>query len=255
MDIIYNTVIATSLYGFLTGWMGMLAGIICSFFIKGKGRRLKGTIIGFIGGLMLAIVFFDLIPESLEAGSIYISMLGILFGLILSVLIDGRLDDGNLSSIHIPKNTYLKAAIFMAIGIGIHNIPSGVALGSLLSADPLKAVHLSIALIIHGIPEGLAIGLFFRESNVSSIVLVFVSILISIPMGLGSLIGGIISGISPVISSISIAFAAGMILYVTCRETLPSARDTWGGRLSAVGNILGIIAGILLISLLQNITR
>lgn len=248
MSSIYNTVIATGISGFLTGWIGMLTGMLFSFFINKRGRRFKGTVIGFIGGLMLAIVFFDLLPESLETGSIYIAMVGISFGLILAVLLDGRLDHDKLSTINKGKNSYLKAAIFMAIGIGIHNIPSGVALGSLLLTNPIKGFHLSIALIIHGIPEGLAVGIFLRESSVSSIVLVFVSILTSIPMGLGSLLGAIISKISPIIISISLAFSVGMILYIICRETLPSARDTWNGRLSTIGNVLGTIAGMLLVS-------
>lgn len=249
MNSIYNTVVATGISGFLTGWMGILTGIIFSFFIKNRGSRFKGTVIGFIGGLMLAIVFFDLLPESFETGSIYITMVGITFGLMLAVLLDGRLDHDKLSTIDKQKNKYFKAAIFMAVGIGIHNIPSGVALGSLLSTTPIKGLHLSIALIIHGIPEGLAVGMFFRESNASSIVLVFVSILTSIPMGLGSLLGGIISNISPVIISISLAFASGMILYILCRETLPSARETWNGRLSTIGNVLGVITGILIVAL------
>lgn len=251
MDIIYNTEIITGISGLLTGWMGMLTGIICSFFIKGIGNRFKGTIIGFIGGLMLAMVFFDLLPISLETGSIYITIVSVSLGLILAVLIDGTLNHHNIPAINNQKNNYLKTAIFMAIGIGIHNIPSGVALGSLLSTNPIKAFHLSIALIIHGIPEGLAVGLFLNESSISSIILVFVSFLTSIPMGLGSLLGGVISKISPIISSVSLAFAAGMILYITCRETLPSARDTWSGRLSTIGNVLGIMVGMLLISLLH----
>ena len=67
-------------------------------------------------------------------------------------------------------------------------------------------------------------------------------------MGLGSLLGGIISKISPITISISLAFAGGMILYIIYRETLPSARDTWNDRLSTIGNVLGMIAGILLVS-------
>lgn len=175
-------------------------------------------------------------------------MVGITFGLIIAVMIDGRLGHDKLSKIDNRKNSYLKAAIFMAIGIGIHNIPSGIALGSLLSTNPIKGFHLAITLIIHGIPEGLAVGIFLREINSSSIVLVFVSILTSVPMGLGSLLGGIISNISPAIISISLSFATGMILYIICSETLPSARETWNGRLSTIGNVLGIMSGMLLVS-------
>jgi ZIP family zinc transporter len=246
-----NIMITTGFSGLLTGWIGMLIGIAFSFSMKRRGRRFKGTVLGFVGGLMLSIVCFDLLPESFEIGSIYIALIGISFGLILAVILDGKLDHQNISSIQKQKNRYFKAAILMAIGIGIHNFPGGIALGSLLSNNPIKGFHLAIALIIHGIPEGLAVGIFLRESNANPITLLLVSLFTAIPMGLGSLIGGLISTISPVIICISLSFAGGMMLYIICRETLPSARDTWRGRLSTIGNIIGMIAGIFLISFIH----
>lgn len=70
-------------------------------------------------------------------------------------------------------------------------------------------------------------------------------------MGLGALLGGIMSKISPVLISMSLAFAGGMILYIICSETLPNARDTWKGRLSTIGIVIGVITGILIISFLD----
>jgi len=251
MSKIMSTILITGGSGYLTAWMGILTGILFSFFIKNRGRRFKGTVLGFIGGLMLAIVCFDLLPESFEAGSIYVASIGITFGLILAVLLDGKLGHDHIPANDNKKNRFLKAGIFMAIAIGIHNIPSGIALGSLLSTSPIKGLHLIIALILHGIPEGLAIGIFFRESSLSTFSLFVISIITSIPMGLGALLGGIMSKISPVLISMSLAFAGGMILYIICSETLPNARDTWKGRLSTIGIVIGVITGILIISFLD----
>ncbi|UZQ48893.1 ZIP family metal transporter [Clostridium kluyveri] len=251
MSKLMNTILITGVSGYLTAWIGILTGILFSFFIKRRGRRFKGTVLGFIGGLMLAIVCFDLLPESFEAGSIYIATIGITFGLILAVLLDGKLEHDKIPTSDNKKHRFLKAGIFMAIGIGIHNIPSGIALGSLLSTSSIKGLHLAIALILHGIPEGLAVGIFFRESNLSTFSLVIISVITSIPMGLGALLGGIISKISPIVICISLAIAGGMILYIVCRETLPNARDTWKGRLSTIGNVIGMIAGILIVSFLD----
>lgn len=251
MKNLLDTAFVIGFSGFLTGWIGILTGILFSFFIKQRGRRFKGTILGFIGGLMLAIVCFDLLPESFEAGSIFIATSGITFGLILAVILDDLLDHDKITVSNNRSHRFLKVAIFMAISIGIHNIPSGIALGSVFSVSPIKGLHLAIALILHGIPEGLAVGIFLRESNASTFSLIFISILTSIPMGLGSLLGGTISKISPVIICISLAFAGGMILYIICRETLPSARETWRGRLSTIGTVLGMIVGMLIVSFLR----
>ncbi|HBB28819.1 Zinc transporter ZupT [bioreactor metagenome] len=246
-----NTIFVTGLSGYLTGWIGILIGIFSSAFIIGRGNRFKGTVLGFIGGFMLAIVCFDLLPESFEAGGIYITIMSIAFGLILAVILDGKLEHNKISVLNNKSHGFSKAAIFMAIGIGIHNIPSGIALGSLISTSPIKGFHLIIALILHGIPEGLTVGIFLREIKASLFSLIFISVLTSIPMGLGSILGGVLSKISIVVICLSLAFAGGMILYITFRETLPSACDTWRGRFSTIGNVLGMITGILMVSFLH----
>jgi len=246
-----NTLFFTGISGYLTGWIGILIGIIFSTFFTGTGSRFKGTVLGFIGGFMLAIVCFDLLPESFETGSTYKATVGITFGLILAVILDGKLDHNSIFISNNKNNGFFKAAILMAISIGIHNIPSGVALGSLISTSPIKGYHLILALILHGIPEGLTVGIFLRESNASISSLILISVLTSIPMALGSALGGVLGEVSIVVICLSLSFASGMILYITFRETLPLAFNIWGGRISTIGNVIGVIAGILVVSFLH----
>ena len=240
----------TGFSGFLTAWIGLFIGIVSSAFMKSKERRFKGTVLGLLGGFTLGIVFFDLLPDAFGAGSIYIAIVGIAIGLVLSVFLDGKLAHYEVAASNNRSYSFLKASIFMSIGIGIHNLPSGVALGSLISATPIVGFQLAIALILHGIPEGLTLGIFFRECNASKSKLVLMSVLTSIPMGLGAVLGGALK--SPFITSISLSFAGAMILYITLRETLPSANDTWNGRLTTIGNVLGIIGGMLMVSFLHS---
>lgn len=235
--------------GLLTEWLGLLFGGVASFFIKDRGIRIKGSVLGFLGGLTLGIVFFDLLPEAVGFGNIYISMVGAVLGLGLAVVLDGKLENHEMSSQNHGSNNFLKAAIFMAIGISIHNLPSGLALGSLYYHSPQNGIYLSIALILHGIPEGLTLGVLFKENIKSKFKLFVISILISIPMGIGSLLGCILS--SPLLICSSLSFAAAMMLYVTLRETLPTANDLWKGRLTTIGNVLGIILGMLFVSILE----
>ncbi|MGB4659766.1 MAG: ZIP family metal transporter [Mobilitalea sp.] len=245
MSHLLNTIIVTGISGYLTSSIGILTGLLLSFFINRRGRRFRGTTLGFIGGLMLAIICFDLLPESFEAGSVYIVTIGITFGLLSAIILEGRIDHAYISGLN-TKNKFLKAAIFMAIGIGIHNLPSGIALGALYSS-PIKELHLAMALILHGIPEGIAIGIFLKENTAGLFSFLLISVFTSVPMGFGAIIGGIASSISPLIICISLSFASGMILYIIYKETLPSAHDTWNGRLSSIGNVAGMIAGMLMV--------
>lgn len=244
-----NTIFFNGLLGLITGWLGIFIGGVSSLFIKNRGIRMKGSILGFLGGLTLGIVFFDLLPEAMEFGDVYVSMIGAISGLVLSVILDGKLENHEISSVNDKCNNFYKAAIFMAIGIGIHNLPSGLALGSLLFNSPESGFYLAIALILHGVPEGLTLGVLFRECKESIIKLLLISIIISIPMGLGSSLGCILR--TPFFICISLSFAGSMILYVTLRETLPTANDLWKGRLTTIGNVLGIILGMLFVSILK----
>ncbi|MFA9375739.1 MAG: ZIP family metal transporter [Lachnotalea sp.] len=244
-----NALIFIGFLGFITGWLGIFIGGVSSFFIKDRGIRMKGSVLGLLGGLTLGIVFFDLLPEAMEFGNVYISIIGAILGLILSVILDGKLESHEAPSMDDKSNSFFKAAIFMAIGIGIHNLPSGLALGSLLYHSPESGVYLAVALIIHGIPEGLTLGVLFKECEESKIKLLLLSIIISIPLGVGSSLGCILR--TPFILCLSLSFAGSMILYVTLRETLPTANDLWKGRLTTIGNVLGIILGMLFVSILE----
>lgn len=242
------TVLLIGMAGLFTEWLGLCFGGIATLFIKNKGRRIRGSVLGFLGGVTLGIVFFDLLPEAISFANLYVSVTGAIIGLTLAVILDGRLDEGGITNDKDNVN-FSKAAIFMSIGISIHNLPSGLALGSLLNHSLKNGLYLAFALIIHGIPEGLTLGVLFRGGIKSKLKLFIISVLISIPMGIGSILGCILS--TPILICISLSLAATMILYVTLRETLPTANDMWKGRLTTFGNILGIIMGMLFVSLLE----
>ena len=117
---------------------------------------------GFLGGLMLAIICFDIIPESFEDNNTYLATIGIFIGLFTAILLDSIISHHSFESSNSKKQRYFKVAFFMSIGI--HNIPAGIALGSLLNISYTQGIQLAIALL-HGIPEGLTLGIYLKESN------------------------------------------------------------------------------------------
>lgn len=240
-----------TLIGFITAWIGMFGGVILSYVTTKKGRRFQGTILGFTAGLMLAVICFDLLPEAFEVGNLYVGVLGIIMGLITATYIDGRLAVGSFPVNSSQKQRFLKTAIFLMVGMAIHNFPEGVALGSLLFVSIHKGIKLAVILALHCIPEGLAVAIPLKESGASGLKMFIISILISIPMGFGALAGSIISEISKNLVSICLGFAGGLMLYVTCGEILPESKEMWKGRLSTVGSVIGLTIGIVITSLFE----
>jgi zinc transporter, ZIP family len=51
--------------GFFTTWMAMLIGILITYITANSSNKFKGTLLGFIGGLLLSVVCFDLIPDAI----------------------------------------------------------------------------------------------------------------------------------------------------------------------------------------------
>ena len=139
----------------------------------------------------------------------------------------------------------------MTIGIAMDNFPSGIALGSLYDISPTKGMQLALILMIHSIPEGISIGYFLKQSNKSIFRILSFSIIASIPMNLGYFLGVTLNKISPIVNSLSLAFASGLILYIVFRETLNESTKIWTGRLSSIGNVLGIILGLLSVTLIH----
>ena len=66
-----------SLLGLFFGTIGTTLGGLIGIFSKRNSNKFLSFILAFASGLMLAVVCFDLIPESMEISSIYMTILGI----------------------------------------------------------------------------------------------------------------------------------------------------------------------------------
>jgi ZIP family zinc transporter len=53
----------------------------------------------------------------------------------------------------------LKSGILIAIGITIHNIPEGIAVGAGYMHEPAFGIFIALAILLHNIPEGIATAL------------------------------------------------------------------------------------------------
>ena len=103
----------------------------------------------------MAVVCFDLIPDALEISEISQVIIGILFGIITMIYCDLLVQKKfNLKNIGKKgKASLLKTGIIVSIGLAIHNIPEGLAIGSGFEASIKLGLGLAIAICIHDVPE------------------------------------------------------------------------------------------------------
>jgi len=122
-----NNLLIITIIGTMVGVIGTGFGGLLSLLWKNPGSKFMSIILGFSGGLMLSVVTFDLLPEAFEIGGIPLSILGIIFGIIVTTLIDEMLPDfDNMAK---GRGKYFKMGILLALGLALHNFPEGLAIG------------------------------------------------------------------------------------------------------------------------------
>ena len=235
-------IIKTGLLGLFFGTIGTTIGGIIGAFIKENTKKIISFILELASGLMISIVCFDLVPEALEVSNIIFTLVGIMFGVItmfiLEELIENKTNKAN-------ENSLIKTGIIVGIGLALHNFPEGLAIGAGFSSSIKLGYKLAIAILLHDIPEGLAMAVPLKYGGMKKRKIIFYTMFSGATTGLGSLFGIIISNISNIFIGISLAFAAGAMLYIVSGELIPESKKMYTGRISILGNILGFLLGII----------
>lgn len=149
----------TSLIGLFFGTIGTTIGGILGIVSKKNSNKFISFILSFASGLMLAIVCFNLIPEAIEISNIHTTTLGIILGVIVMIICDiivknifGQNKTENDEK-HQINNSLIKTGIIITLGIALHNIPEGLAIGSGFETSKQLGLSLAIAICMHDVPE------------------------------------------------------------------------------------------------------
>ncbi len=84
-----------------------------------------------------------------------------------------------------------------------------------------------------------------KSGGMSKIKVIILVILSGITTGIGAFFGAILGTVSQKVIALCLSFAAGAMLYIVTGELTPEANSLYKGRMTALGNILGFIIGII----------
>jgi len=141
----------------------------------------------------------------------------------------------------------MRMGVFSALAIAIHNFPEGLAtfIGAL--QYPAMGISIAVAVAIHNIPEGIAVSVPIYYATGSKKRAFFYSFLSGFAEPVGAVVGFFIlkQFFSEATFGVVFAAVAGIMVYISLDELLPTAEEYGKHHVS----IAGLIAGMLVIAL------
>jgi zinc and cadmium transporter len=232
--------------GFYTGIIAIaifLGGILPT--LRHWHRDRLPTILSLGAGIMLGSAFFHLMPEAYDylgkGVGLYI-LIGFLFLYFIEKFITVHICEVFDCEVH-----HLGIAAF--IGIAIHSLTNGVALGSGLMVPGLGFV-VFLAISAHKTPEAFSLTSVFLHSGVkkTKIILVHSLILVMIPVG-GLLAYLLIKPGNTLMIGETVAFSAGTFIYISLSDLLPEVHKH---SQSKTANFIAFVLGLGIMWLLEN---
>ncbi len=236
--------------GFLGyGVVGLLVGVVpvaLGLLWLPSLRRLDARWLGGFLALTCGLLTFLGVEALFEAFELQAGLPGalggpglVLFGVALATLgmtlVSNRLGKGSGA-------TGLALALLVAIGIGLHNLGEGLAIGTSFAVGELQlGTFFVIGFMVHNVTEGLGIAAPAARERISVAQLAGLALVAGAPAILGAWLGGYATNDTTAVLFFGIA--AGAALQVVVEVGRYVARTTPGGLRSGAA-IGGFLAGI-----------
>ena len=263
-----------------------LGGLIGALF-KSESNRTISLLLAFAGGVMTAMVCFDLLAEAEEAASqiaehgvvlvIFAVALGVAVVYLLNHLIDRktRKEVSHTADEHHPEThddidelvhadhlnmhkrhndsrlSLFVAGVVMACAIALHNIPEGMTIGaSFAVSDNLMwgtGMIMAVLIGLHNIPEGMAVAVPLISGGTGRVKATLLTAACGLPTVLGAWLGFWLGDIGPLGLTMSLGFASGAMLYVVFGEIMPESYLIYRSKFPAFAVMVGLALGMFMI--------
>jgi ZIP family zinc transporter len=119
-----------------------------------------------------------------------------------------------------------RMGVLAALAVGLHNVPEGLATFVAALASPSAGIAIAIAIALHNIPEGIVVAMPIYYATGSRWKGFAWSSVSAVAEPIGGLLGYTIlagNGMHPLVYGIMFGVVAGMMVYISIRELLPTA--------------------------------
>lgn len=270
-----NTVGSIFLLSLIAGLGTGLGGLIAV--LRRPGKRSFGFLMGATAGVMITLSFLELVNEAWKLQGYLIATLGFSAGALFMFLIDllvphvrfaeKESNPGDAPRLQEPlrmsyfrrhryrlggiegrsvDHTLLKSGALIAVGITIHNLPEGIAVGAGYMHTPQFGFFIALAILLHNIPEGIATALPLCKGGVCRWDSFRIAFLSGMAEPLGALAAAFFLVSFQGMIPLALAFAGGVMMFITLDELIPTAREHGHQHFTAMGIITGSVFVFLL---------
>jgi ZIP family zinc transporter len=251
--------------GLATGFGSALA-----FLARRTNTKFLSVALGFSAGVMIYVSFIEIFPKAKDplvaelgrVGGYWLTVLAFFSGIAFIAIIDKmvpsfenphevhRAEEMDISEKAAKFRKLYRMGLFTALAIAIHNFPEGLATFVSALKDMKLGIAIAVAIAIHNVPEGIAVSIPIYYATGSRNKAFFYSFLSGLAEPVGALVGYVIlsSFFNDVVFGILFAAVAGIMVFISLDELLPTAREYGEHHLAAYGLVAGMM--VMAVSLL-----
>jgi ZIP family zinc transporter len=247
----------------LTLFAGLSTGIgsLIGFMSKQFNPRFLTIALGFSAGVMIYVSMIEIFVKARDSLTVsfggrmgyVLTVVSFFAGIAVIALIDKlipsyenphemNVEQKIKDSTDEQKTKLMRMGMFSALAIGIHNFPEGLATFMSGLTNPTLGISIAVAIAIHNIPEGLAVSapiFYATKSRKKAFVYSFLS---GLAEPVGALIGYFVlrSIFNETTFGVIFASVAGIMVYISLDELLPTAEEYGEHHLAIGGLIVGM---------------
>ncbi len=231
----------------LTFLAGMATGIgsFLALLLKKTSDRFLSVSLGFSAGFMIYISFVEILVDARISlvnywgkglGS-WATIAAFFGGMAVMAIIDQLVPAvenphevrhvEEMDAASCKKQKLMRLGFMSALAIAIHNFPEGIATFATTLQEPTFGIAIAVAIAIHNIPEGIAVAVPIYCATRSRRKAFRWSLLSGLSEPIGGLIAYLILApfLNEMLMGIVLAAVAGIMIYISLDELLPSARE------------------------------
>lgn len=225
----------------LLGMAGTLIGSLIAITVPKKiPDKIYSFVLELTAGLMISVIFFDLIVEALAISPVMLVLPSLVLGVLFSVAVQDFIQNNTIGK------KFTSTGIMMFLYICAKDFPEGLAIGSGFHVSYRPGIALALTIALHDIPDGIALTIPFRRGGTPRLKCLVISLFTLLPLAVGSFTGAYIGSLSERLLSAFFSFAAGNMLYISFGELVARSKTMYKGRLPTMGCICGIILGLII---------